>query len=871
MKHILASCFLMLSFNLYSQHISISISPDSTLDELFKQIENQTDYKFAFTEKIDTGNKYFKRSFKYDTIEVKQLLEQLNNELPFHFSLIGNNITVKQTGSSKKKQEHTLSGTVLDDNQQPLIGASIEVKGLGIYTSADENGNFSLSLPSGNYTVVIAFLGFKNRERQVSLSKNTHLNFSMEVDTQTLNEVVINQNNKAVDIKKPQMSMNSLSAEEIKQIPVAMGEPDPLKALLTLPGVTNAGEASSGFNVRGGAADQNLILLDGAPIYSDSHMFGFFSVFNADAVNSLDLYKGGIPSKYGGRVSSVLDVKQQTGSLDSLGVNGGIGLISSRLTVKGPIQKGKSSFMVAGRSSYAHLFLKLADNKNSAMFYDINTRLNFDLNENNSLQFSGYLGNDIFDIGDSFSSIYGNTMGNLNWKHTFSQDLATNLSVFYSDYKFNLTINSENFTWDSSIKSYGFKYDWQHYLSDTFTLNYGIATTYYDFNPGTLAPDNESSSFNYQQLDKKYALEPSAYLDIEQKISDKINLRYGLRYSMFYRFGAQEINIYENDRPVVYNPVFDIYEHGTVAGSTFYSKGKKISGFDNFEPRAALSFAFNDDASVKASYNRMAQYLHILTNSQSPLPMNIWTPSGPFIKPQILDQFAVGYFRNFKNKTYSLETEAFYKKIKNRIDYVDGADLLGNNNLEQEILNGKARSYGLEVLVRKNTGRLTGWVAYTISRAEQKTIGQNPGEPGIANGDWYLSPYDKLHNLNITGNYELNQKWSFSANFSLQSGKPVTYPDGYYQFNGINIPNYSERNANRLPAYHHLDIAATYTPKPYKKKGWQSYWVFSIYNLYNRQNAASMQFTTNDDTGLNEARRLSVFGFIPSVSYNFKF
>ena len=871
MKHILSACFLIFSSGLFSQSISVTLDQTTTLKELFGQIEKQTDLKFAFTDQVDTNHKYFKEKISLKNAKIQDVLNVLDENLPYNFKLIGNNITVKQKNVDKKQEVYTLSGVIADENKQPLIGASIYIKETKTGISTDENGKFSVRLPAGSYTLAINYLGYKNREEKIQLTRNASLNFAMEDDTQTLEEVVITQNTKAVDIRKPQMSVNSLTMQEIKQIPVALGEPDLLKSLMTLPGVTNAGEGSSGFNVRGGAADQNLVLLDGAPIYSDSHLLGFFSVFNTDAVKSLDLYKGGIPAKFGGRVSSVLDVHQQTGDYENFKINGGIGLISSRLMVEGPIQKGTSSFMLAGRTSYAHLFLKLADNNNSALFYDLNGKINHKFNENSSIHFSGYYGNDVFDIADTFSSTYGNTMANLAWKYRFSDDISTNLMAFYSQYKFKLSIDSETFKWTSFINSYGLKYDWKHSVSEKLDFNYGLEATYYDFNPGTLKPDGPDSNINFEQLDKKYALQPSAYLDIEHEISEKINLRYGFRYSMFYRFGAEEVSTYADNNPVIYNPTYNIYEEATPTGTISYGRGEKIASFNNFEPRVALSYALNDQNSFKASYNRMAQYLHIVSNNQSPTPLDVWTPSGTYIKPQLLDQYAVGYFRNFKDKEYSLETEVFYKDIKNRIDYVDGADLIANNNIEQVILNGKARSYGLELLIRKNTGKLTGWVSYTLSRAEQKTVGRNPDEPGIANGDWYLSPYDKLHNLNITASYEWSPKWSFSGNFTLQSGRPVTFPNGYYEFGGIHVPNYSTRNENRMPAYHHLDLAATYTPKPEKKKGWQSYWVFSIYNVYARKNAASIQFTTNDDTGMNEARRLSIFGIIPSVSYNFKF
>lgn len=870
MKYFLICFICIYGFGLNCQNLTIKIEKGNSMNTLKDQIEKQSDYKLAYAEEI-SSQLTFNIEMDYENISISDLIKELNHKLPHDFKALGNNITIKPHGIKMDTQSpHTLSGSIYDENNQPLFGASITVQKLQKGTTTDEEGKFSLQLPQGRHEVTISFLGYNTITKIILLNRDMDWSLQMQPGGETLEEVIIEQNNKATNIKKPQMSMNSLSMKEIKQIPVALGEPDPLKSLLTLPGVTNAGEGSSGFNVRGGAADQNLILLDNVPIYSDSHLFGFFSVFNADAVNSLDLYKGGIPSKYGGRVSSVLDITQNNGDYKDFKFEGGVGLISSKLKVEGPLQQDKASFMLAGRTSYAHLFLQLADNENSAKFYDLNAKLNYQLNENNSLHFSGYLGKDVFDISDSFSSRYGNTMGKINWKHRFTKDVTSDLSIFYSDYQFGLNLNTLSFNWDSGIASYGLKYGWQHYISKDVQLNYGIEATYYDFNPGILIPNSSESTVNYRELDRKYALEPSAYIDVNQKIGDRLEVRYGLRYSTFYRYGQQEVKIYENS-PVEYNPVYNIYQEGTPIGTKFYGSGEVISSFNNLEPRAALSYILNDESSIKASYNRMAQYLHIVSNSQSPTPVNIWTPSGPFIQPQILDQYALGYFRNFNNNRYSLETEAFYKNISNRIDYVDGANLIANNDIEQVLLNGKARAYGLEVLLRKNSGDLTGWISYTLSRAEQKTEGRTPKEPGIANGNWYLSPYDKLHNLSITGNYEYTKKWSFSANFALQSGQPVTYPNGYYEFGGIPVPNYSIRNENRLPLYHHLDLAATLTPKPNREKSWKSYWVFSIYNVYNRKNAASIRFTTNDDTGINEARRLSIFGILPSVSYNFKF
>ncbi|WP_159799789.1 TonB-dependent receptor [Flavobacterium sp. MK4S-17] len=770
------------------------------------------------------------------------------------------------------QEKFTLSGTISDQgSNETLIGASVYIKETQTAVSANEYGFYSVSLPAGTYTVQISYVSYGTIEETVTLNQNVRKNFSLQSGTQELEEVVISDNKRRAEIRRPEMSVNKLTVQEIKKMPVVLGEVDVLKSILQLPGVTNAGEGSSGFNVRGGAADQNLILLDEATIFNSSHLFGFFSVFNSDAIKDLKLYKGGIPARFGGRVSSVLDIYQKEGNSNEFHMNGGIGIISSRILAEGPIVKEKASFLVGGRASYAHLFLKLSDNDNSAYFYDLNTKLSYKLNNNNSLYLSGYFGRDLLSISESFNNIYGNTLVNLRWNHLFNEKLFSNMSFIYSDYYYGLKLDFIGLDWDSGIKNFNFKYDLKHYISNNFRLNYGANALYYDFNPGTVSPSDDSSTINYEQLDKKYALEPALYIDAEHNLTENLSVSYGVRYSMFYRMGAQTINTYANNQAVTFDDELKIYEKADPTGTRRYDSGEVIADFNNLEPRAAVSYAFDDNQSVKASYNRMAQYLHLISNTSSPTPLDVWAPSDNFIQPQILDQVALGYFRNFKDDAYSLETEVYYKKIKNRIDYIDGADLIANNAIEQVVLNGRSRAYGLEVLFRKNEGNLTGWVSYTLSRSEQQTPGRRPGETGINNGDWYRAGYDKTHNLSVTGSYELNKKWSFGAIFALQSGLPATYPVGQYQYGDVNIPVFGGRNENRLPAYHHLDISATYTPKPEKTKGWQGEWVFSIYNLYNRQNAASITFSQNEDNGNNEARRLSIFGIIPSVTYNFRF
>jgi len=776
-------------------------------------------------------------------------------------------------GSWAKAQDKvTISGTIVNSqSNETLIGVNIFIPELQSGTTTNEYGFFSLSVPKGDYTLQISYMGFQTSEEKISLQQNLRKNISLESTTQNLDEIVITERKNIANIKKPEMSVNKLSIQEIKKMPAVLGETDILKSILQLPGVTNAGEGSSGFNVRGGAADQNLILLDEALIYNSSHLFGFFSVFNSDAIKDLKLYKGGIPSRFGGRVSSVLDIYQKEGNSNEFHMNGGIGLISSRLLAEGPIEKGKGSFLVAGRSSYAHLFLKLTDNNNSAYFYDLNTKLSYKLDDNNSLFLSGYFGRDVFDINDQFNNVYGNAVLNLRWNHLFSDKLFSNMSMIYSDYYYGLKLDFVGLNWDSGIKNYNFKYDFKHYISEKLKMTYGLNAVYYDFNPGTISPTGPSSGINHDQLDKKYALEPALYIDAEQEVTEKLSVNYGLRYSMFYRLGQQDMNIYANNEAVTFNQELQIYEKGKPIGTEHFGSGKTIASFDNLEPRLAVSYQLSDNQSIKASYNRMSQYIHLISNTSSPTPLDVWAPSDKFIKPQLLDQVALGYFRNFHNDDYTLETEIYYKKVKNRIDYIDGADLIANEAIEQVVLNGKSRSYGLEVLLRKNSGKLNGWISYTLSRSEQQTPGRTAAETGINNGKWYSTGYDKTHNLAVTASYSLNDKWSFGSTFALQSGQPVTYPNGQYEYGGIIVPSYGARNDDRLPAYHHLDVSATYVPKPDKKKGWQGEWVFSIYNLYNRMNSASMTFRQNEDTGRNEAVRLSIFGIIPSVTYNFKF
>jgi hypothetical protein len=763
----------------------------------------------------------------------------------------------------------TLSGLITaSESNESLIGVTILIPELNTGTVSNSYGFYSISVPSGTYEVYVRFLGFKELKTQIDLSQNVELNIALDETSEELEEVFVSSSIEDIILRKPQMSLNSLTAKTIRQTPTVLGEADVLKAIQLLPGISSAGEGASGFNVRGGAADQNLITLDEAIIFNSSHLFGFFSVFNPDAIKDLKLYKGGIPAKYGGRVSSVLDIYQKEGNSKEFKMNGGIGLISSRLIAEGPLEKDKGSFLLGARGTYAHLFLKLSDNPNSAYFYDLNTKLSYQFDKNNRMYLSGYFGRDVFNIDQSFLAVYGNSVFNLRWNHLFSPKLFSNLSLIYSDYYYGLTLDFVGFNWDSGIRNFNLKYDFKNYITDKTTLNFGVNAIHYTFNPGSIEPNRDTSGINPSQLDKKTAFEGSLYADATQQISERFSIQYGLRINHFIRFGQKGMNLYANDQPVIYNAQLGIYESAAITGEyPDTNTSKSIENYTHFEPRLTLSYGANE-YSLKVSYNRINQYLHLISNTNSPTPLDVWAPSGPYIKPQQLDQWAFGYFKKY-NTSYSLQTEVFYKDIKNRLDYIDGADLVANEAIERVLLNGKSRAYGLEILFKKSQGAFQGWLAYTLSKSEQQTPGIGQGDPGINQGEWYDTPYDKTHDLSITGSYQLSTKWRLNGNFILQTGQPVTYPNGQYEIAGIVAPNYGLRNENRLPAYHRVDISATYSPK--NQKRWKNEWVFGIYNLYNRKNAASIAFRQNTKTMTNEAVRFSIFGIVPAITYNFKF
>ena len=762
----------------------------------------------------------------------------------------------------------TLSGYVLDSQTNELvIGASVIIDELNIGTITNSYGFFSITVKEGDYSVKTQNLGYKDDLQIISLNKNIILNIYLTEEVESLDEVIVMENTEDIDIELPVLSLNIISGKTIRQTPVVFGESDILKTIQLLPGVSSAGEGASGFNVRGGAADQNLILFDEAIIYNSSHLFGLFSVFNSDAIKEVKLYKGGIPSSYGGRLSSVLDVYQKDGNNQNFSMNGGIGAISSRLLVEGPIQKNESSFLVASRGTYAHLFLKLTDIENIAYFYDLNTKSNFVIDNKNKIFLSGYFGRDLFKLDGTFMNTYGNSTLNLRWNHLINEKTFSNTSLIFSDYYYGLQLDFVGFDWKSGIKNLNFKFDLKNYYSNIFQFNYGLNVIYYDFNPGTIGPLTPDSGFNFSRLNKKYAFENSTYFDVIHKINSQLSMRYGIRLNQFLRLRQNGLQQYANDDPLYYDNDLKIYDPATPLAGNFDNNSSVFKTYNNIEPRINISYSFNNQ-SIKASYNRLNQYLHLISNTSSPTPLDIWVPSGPYIKPQKLDQYALGYYKRIKN--IKIETEIFYKKIKNRLDYIDGADLVANDNIETVILPGKSRAYGFEILLKKSEGRHKFMVAYTLSKSEQKTPGRNSLEDGINFSNWYNTPYDKPHDFSINSEYILSKKLKIVGNFIYQTGQPTNYPNSQYTYMNLNVPNYGKRNSQRLPNYHRMDINLTLTPEK-KNKKIESSWVFGIYNLYDRDNASSIIFRRNNETLKNEAVQISIFGIVPSVTYNFKF
>ncbi|MBS1775481.1 MAG: TonB-dependent receptor [Bacteroidetes bacterium] len=753
-------------------------------------------------------------------------------------------------------QNHTISGNVKDAaNGEDIIGAIVSVKGQPDKGAATNSyGFYSLTLPAGNYTLVYQYVGYKSKEETLTLAANQVININLSVSSKDLDEVVVRTERADKNVSSTQMGAFKLDPKQIESVPVLFGEKDIIKTLQLTPGVKAAGEGNAGFYVRGGAADQNLILLDEAPVYNASHMLGFFSVFNSDALKDVTLYKGAIPAEFGGRGSSVLDVKMRDGNSKKYSASGGIGLIASRLTLEGPIVKDKGSFIISGRRTYADLFLKLSNNdriKNSKLyFYDLNVKANYQLGKKDRLFLSGYFGRDVFGFSNVFGFDWGNSTATLRWNHILSSKIFSNTSLIFSNYNYRIKINTSNqdLTITSAIQDWNLKQDFSFTPNPNNNIKFGFNLIDHTFKPGSIKA-GANSNFNNQELSGRKALEGAIYVQNDMRITDKLGVQYGIRYSGFDFMGSAIAYSFDAD--------------GNKIGEKQYSKGQSITYYDGWEPRISARYELNNVSSVKAAYNRNFQYLHLLSNSTTSSPTDLWVPSSNNVKPQIVDQYSAGYFRNFKDNRYEVSVEGYYKTLQNQIDYRNGADLVFNELVEGELVYGKGRAYGVELLVRKNIGRLSGWVSYTWSRSLRKFDAINQGKE-------FPARQDRIHDIAIVVMYDLSKKLKISGNWVYYTGSAVTFPSGRYNLNGMQVPYFTERNGYRMPAYHRLDLGLTWITK--KTERTERSWNFSLYNAYGRQNAYSISFQENpDNPQQTQAVQVSLFTWVPAITYNFKF
>jgi hypothetical protein len=784
----------------------------------------------------------------------------------FAFLLLTLALFYNQANAQQNKL-YVVSGYVKDQNTgEVLINATVSINGSSINIQSNAYGFYSVSLPAGKYELTGTYTGYSMFSKQLDLNSNLTLDINLKSEAEEMDEVVVTGEKKLRRTNTVGLGIQQLSVNQIKKIPAFMGEPDVIKALLTLPGITSVGEGASGFNVRGGNIDENLIIMDEAPVFNSSHLLGFFSVFNPDAVKNVTLYKGAFPAEYGGRTSSVLDIRMKDGNNQKMAVNGGIGNIFSRLSIEGPLQKGKSSFIVAGRRSYIDVvskpFLPKEDRDNTMYFYDLTAKGNLEIDEKNTLYLSGYLGRDVFGIGDQASFKWGNTTGTLRWNHLFTPKLFLNTSVYYSKYDYSLGFQSEegemdeSYQWNSDIQTYGVKPSLTWFANNRHQLKTGVNILYYNFYPGKGVSSSDGQK-NEIALKKRYGSEMAVFLEDTWKLSNKWNVQAGVRFNQYAYLGKTTLYHFRDTTANVRKP---LDREETIKSS------KPVKTWSYIEPRLSVRYTVQKNTFIKAGYGRSSQYLHLLSNTASPSPVDLYFPSTNNIRPSVTDQFSVGVVTVPNSFPVELSAEFFYKKMDGVLDYIDNANLELNQYVEADLLTGKGKAYGAELEVRKETGKWQGWINYTWSRSWRKT-------PGISNDDWYLSRYDRTHVINVSVVRSLNERWEVSGSFNYGTGAPATFPDIRFDIQGLTIPYNStgKRNNFRLPAYHRMDISATRKGKQTKKI--KTEWVFGIYNVYARQNAYSIYFQQNeDDPQKKEAVRLSIIGsIIPSITWNFKF
>ncbi|MEJ5996079.1 TonB-dependent receptor [Pedobacter sp. Du54] len=753
------------------------------------------------------------------------------------------------------QKNYSVSGIVKNASTgETLIGASVKIVGVSPQgTSTNSYGFYSLSLPEGNYKLEVSYVGYSPIAKEIIVKSNIKEDFNLE-ESNRLNEVVISSVRRNDNLIKAQMGVEKLNVKDIQNVPVLFGEKDILKTLQLLPGIKSAGEGNSGFYVRGGATDQNLILLDEAPVYNASHLLGFFSTFNSDAIKDATVYKGGMPAQYGGRLSSVLDIRMNDGNKKEMTYEGGIGLISSRLKIEGPFKKDKSSFMISGRRTYADSFLAFAPDtsiRGSVLyFYDLNAKANYQINDKNTLYLSGYFGRDKLGLNNTFGFNWGNATGTLRWNHLFSNRLFSNTSLIMSKYDYTIEnlLSGSEFSVNSSIKDLNLKQDFSFALNNKHELKFGFDVIHHTIAPGQITSPS-TSSVNPIKIETRKGIELAAYVSDQYNVSDNFKLVYGLRLSSFSVLGGGEFKIYNTD--------------GIATSSIFYKAGAFVKTFVNLEPRISASFQLSASKAIKAAYARNVQNLHLMSNSTATSPTDLYIMNSLNTKPELSDQYSLGYFNNFRNNSYEFSAEAYYKPMQNQIEYRNGTDLRGNQNVEADLIYGKGRAYGLELFFKKKYGKFNGWIGYTLSKTERQFA-------LINNGSWFTARQDRPHDVSVVGIYKASKRWTFASTFVYSTGNAVTFPLAKYTLDGRTIFYYGERNANRTPDFHRLDLSATLEAKPNKK--FKSSWNFGIYNVYNRMNPFSIEFKNNpDNSSQTQAVQTSLFGIIPSATWNFKF
>ncbi|MCZ2129917.1 MAG: TonB-dependent receptor [Bacteroidia bacterium] len=767
------------------------------------------------------------------------------------------------TTSAFSQTKFSISGYMKDSaSGESLIAATVYVEELAQGAAANAYGYYSLSIPHGKYTFRFSYVGYHDKVVVRNITQNISLNVELSPMSKVLESADVKSTRKSENIKSTDMSSVKLNIKTIQKIPAFLGEVDLVRVVQLMPGVTTVGEGATGFNVRGSSVDQNLVLLDEAPVFNSAHLFGFFSVFNPDAVMDVKLIKGGIPAVYGGRLASILDVRMKEGNLKEYKGTGGIGVIFSRLALEGPIVRNRGSFIIAGRRSYVDVlakpFMKKELQGSRFYYYDFTAKGNYFINKNNRIFLSAYLGRDVFSASDIFGFDWGNQTVTARWNKVFNNRLFSNLTAYYSkyDYKIDVKMGESGFDWKSNIINYSIKPEFSYYFNPDFVMNFGGQSIFYTFVPGT-SHTNLNGVISSRALDNRYSWENAVYTDFEHKINKKLNLRYGLRYSHFNYVGKGTTYYYRDTTANIRKPIEKTEKVGWL---------HSIASYGNIEPRLAITYTLDSFSSIKLSFNRMSQYLQLISNTTASIPLDVWTPATNNIPGQIANQYAAGYFRNFQDDKCETSVEVYYKSLQNQVDYIDNADLLLNELLEGDLLVGKGRAYGAEFFVRKHSGKLTGWISYTLARSERLV-------EGINRGKWYPARFDRAHNLNLVMIYEITKRISASGNFVYYTGTPATFPTNKYNLQGYIIPHIANdaRNNYRIPPYHRLDLSITIQGK--KRKRWESNWVFSVYNVYARRNPFSIYFQPNpEDYMQTQAVRFSVLGrAVPAITYNFNF